>query len=115
MGRNTYNETPTRKRKAKVRAMIYASVFSAPDQRNAIINREKERRKIKEKEAKPINQLPGCRDDNPAPSINASGTIQSRSFFLMFIGVILHHLQPAIIVSWVGDIILHIMYGRLFL
>ena len=115
MGRNTYSETPTRKRKAKVKAMIYARVFPAPDQRNTIVNREKERRKRKEKDAKPINQFPGCRDDNPAPNTSASGTIQNRSVFLRFIGVILHHLQPAIIVSWVGDIILHIIYGRLFL
>ncbi len=106
MGRKTYNETPTRKRKANVKAMIYASVFPAPDQRNAIAKSEKERRKRKEKEAKPIHQFPGCRDDNPAPNPSASGTIQSRSFFLRFIGVILHYLQSAVVVLMVEDIIL---------
>jgi hypothetical protein len=58
----------------------------------------KERRKRKQKQAKPINQFPGCRDDNPAPNTSARGIIQSRSVFLRFIGVILHYLQPAIIV-----------------
>ena len=93
MGRKTYSETPTRKRRANVKAMIYARVFLAPDHLKEMVISEKERRKRKEKEAKPINQFPGCRDDNPAPNTSASGTIQSKSFFRMFIGVILHYLQ----------------------
>src|SRR4026207_1838987 len=84
MGRNTYSETPTRRRRAKVVARIQARVFPAPTQRSASVKREKERRKRKEKDAKPTNQLPGCRDDNPAPSTNANGRIQRKSVFLKF-------------------------------
>ena len=115
MGKKTYNETPTKRRKAKVRARIYVKVFpvlseeEAP-QRSPITNNKKERNKRKEKEAKPISQLPCCRDDNPAPNTSASGTIQSRSFFLRFMQVILHYLQLANHVSWVGDIILYKIY-----
>ena len=95
-----------RKRKAKVMAMIYARVFPEFAHLKPMVKSEKERSKRQEKEAKPINQFPGCRDDNPAPNTSASGTIQSRSVFLRFIGVILHYLQPVIIVSFVDDIIL---------
>ena len=72
------------KRKAKVMAMIYASVFPALAHLNVMVNSEKERRKMKEKDAKPISQLPGCRDDNPAPNTSVRGIIQKKSVFLRF-------------------------------
>src|SRR5215475_6448834 len=89
MGRKTYNETPTRRRKAKVRARIHASVLPVLSEDEAahrieMVKSKKERRKRKEKEANPISQFPGCRDDNPAPSIRARGMLQRKSVFLRF-------------------------------
>ena len=72
------------RRKAKVKARIYASVFPALDHLKENVNSEKESRKSKEKEVNPISQLPGCRDDMPAPNTSASGTIQRESVFLRF-------------------------------
>jgi hypothetical protein len=49
-----------------------------------MIKRVKERRKRKEKERKPMNELPGCRKDSIAPIAKARGRSQSRSVFLRF-------------------------------
>jgi hypothetical protein len=69
---------------AKVSARISPSVLPAFDQRREMAKSDKERRKMKENEAKPIPQLPGWRDANPAPSRSASGGIQRKSVFWRF-------------------------------
>jgi hypothetical protein len=44
----------------------------------------RKRQETIENDAKPVNQSPGCRDDNIAPNTRDAGTIQGRSVFVIF-------------------------------